>query len=77
MKHVTKGAAPQEFETWKALANADWQPTYDNLCNPEKRVLHESLLREQGWVCCYCGQAVALHDSHVEHFRPQERRGDL
>ena len=77
MKHVTKGAAPQAFEAWRALANADWQPSYDNLRHPEKRALHESLLAEQGGVCCYCGRAVALHDSHIEHFRPREKRADL
>lgn len=77
MKHVTKSAAPEAFEDWKALASDDWQPTYANLQNPEKRVLHESLLAEQGWVCCYCGRSIALQDSHVEHFRPQERYADL
>lgn len=77
MKQVTKGTAPQAFEEWKALENADWQPAYENLRNPEKHALHEALLAEQGWVCCYCGRTVELNDSHIEHFRPQERRTDL
>ena len=77
MKHVMKGAPASEFEVWKALANPDWTPTYENLQNPEKRALHVSLLNEQGWVCCYCGREIALHDSHIEHFQPQERYADL
>lgn len=77
MKHVMKVAPAQEFESWKALANPDWAPTYENLQNPEKRALHESLLKEQGWVCCYCGRSIALNDSHIEHFQPQERYADL
>jgi uncharacterized protein (TIGR02646 family) len=77
MKYVAKQASPGAFEAWKALANAEWQPTYDSLQNPEKRALHDALLAEQGYVCCYCGRSIGLADSHVEHFRPQEARPDL
>lgn len=77
MKHVMKGASAPEFEAWKALANPDWTPTYKDLQNPQKRALHVSLLKEQGWVCCYCGRSIAQQDSHIEHFRPQEHYPDL
>lgn len=77
MKHVTKGASSPVFESWKALTNTEWTATYENLQNPEKRALHQTLLSEQGWVCCYCGRAIALQDSHIEHFRPQERYENL
>ncbi len=77
MRHFVKGPSPTAFETWKALANDDWQPTYDDLQNPEKRKLHQALLDEQGQVCCYCGRTISLADSHIEHFRPQELREDL
>jgi uncharacterized protein (TIGR02646 family) len=73
MKHVTKVASPADFEAWKAQANEDWKPTYDNLSNPEKRDLHLALLAEQGSVCCYCGRSVTVDDSHIEHFKPQDR----
>lgn len=71
MKYVTKGAPPAIFEEWKAKANADWIPTYTGLQRPEKPALHAALLLEQGSVCCYCGRAVSILDSHIEHFRPQ------
>jgi uncharacterized protein (TIGR02646 family) len=77
MRHFVKGSSPAGFENWKALANDNWQPTYDDLQNPQKRELHQALLDEQGHVCCYCGRSIALTDSHVEHFRPQELRDDL
>lgn len=73
MKHVTKGASPDDFEAWKAQANENWKPTYDSLRNPEKQSLHRALLAEQGSVCCYCGRSIALDDSHIEHFKPQDR----
>ncbi len=72
MKHIVKGAPPTPFEAWKAQADHLWQPTYASLQNPEKRALHQQLLAEQGEVCCYCGIAIGIESSHIEHFRPQE-----
>lgn len=72
MRHFSKGASPAEFEAWKARANDDWQPSYRNLAGEPKRKLHQSLLEEQGNVCCYCGRNISEVDSHLEHFRPQE-----
>ena len=77
MKQVNKGASPEAFESWKALANDDWQPCYAELQNPEKTLLHTALLQEQGHVCCYCGRQISLTDSHIEHWRPQALRKDL
>jgi uncharacterized protein (TIGR02646 family) len=77
MKCVAKRMSPQSFEDWKLLANSEWQPRYSNLQTPQKQALHEALLSEQGWVCCYCGRPVGLRDSHIEHFHPQERHVDL
>jgi uncharacterized protein (TIGR02646 family) len=76
MKRIVKTAAPTSFTQWKALANEDWVPTYADLQNPEKRDLHEALLAEQGWLCCYCGRSIELDDSHIEHFRPQDAHGE-
>lgn len=77
MKHVTKGSPAPEFEAWKVSDDPNWAPGYGDLQNPEKRKLHESLLSEQNWVCCYCGRQIDLNDSHIEHFRPQERYANL
>ncbi|MGN6230606.1 MAG: retron system putative HNH endonuclease [Trinickia sp.] len=77
MKHVRKDAPPTDFDAWKAQANEDWTPTYNDLRDPEKRNLHSALLAEQGSVCCYCGRSISLEDSHIEHFRPQEQYAGL
>ncbi|CAI8941004.1 TIGR02646 family protein [Pseudomonas sp. IT-196MI5] len=71
MKRVIKGTEPALFTQWKALANEGWTPSYSILRNPEKQALHDSLLREQGYVCCYCGNKITRESSHIEHFRPQ------
>jgi uncharacterized protein (TIGR02646 family) len=77
MKQVFKGSEPASFTQWKASINEEWAPTYPTLQNPEKRDLHESLLREQGFFCCYCGREIDAASSHIEHFRPQEHFAEL
>ena len=77
MKRVLKGTEPASFTDWKASANDDWTPTYPTLQNPQKRELHEALLVEQGFFCCYCGREIEAFSSHIEHFRPQENFEDL
>jgi len=72
MKHVAKRASPAPFEAWKSAGNASWVPSYSNLQNPQKKILHQALLDEQARVCCYCGRSISLETSHIEHFRPQE-----
>nr|WP_199330696.1 retron system putative HNH endonuclease [Microcoleus sp. FACHB-68] len=62
---------------WKARANEDWTPIYKDLRGTPKTELHESLLREQGYICCYCGNSINDKDSHIEHFKPQTTYPDL
>ncbi len=71
MKSIVKGPEPDEFAQWKAKANADWQPTYDNLSGETKRAVKSALMREQGYICCYCERRLLDDDSHIEHFKPQ------
>ncbi|MDO9517070.1 MAG: retron system putative HNH endonuclease [Methanosarcinaceae archaeon] len=57
-----------------ALANDDWQPTYEYLNDPEKREVKDSLMKEQGFICCYCERQLTDDDSHIEHFNPQSNK---
>lgn len=77
MRSVFKGTEPESLIEWKALANDDWQPTYDELRHPQKNDLHQALLREQKFCCCYCGVQIDATDSHIEHYRPQEHYGSM
>lgn len=71
MKHVEKHHEPEAFTQWKALANEDWQPTYDDLSGNPKASVKRSLMQEQGYLCCYCERRLTDTDSHIEHFQPQ------
>ncbi|MHC8337138.1 retron system putative HNH endonuclease [Pseudomonas sp. HLT2-19-2] len=77
MKRVLKGTEPASFTEWKNSANDEWSPTYPTLQNPQKRDLHNSLLLEQGFFCCYCGREMDAGSSHIEHFKPQEHYEEL
>ena len=71
MKYVVKDQNTPLFDEWKASANKDWQPTYKDLRGKEKNEVKYSLMKEQGYICCYCECRLIDDDSHIEHFRPQ------
>jgi len=73
MKYIVKGTEPQELTDFKADATPDWTPSYDGLTRVAKNAVKESLLQEQGYICCYCERRIADRTSHIEHFNPQER----
>jgi len=71
VKYIKKGEEPESFKAWKALAKTTLNWGYSYLQNPEKRELHDALLREQGYICCYCGMRITRESSHIEHLIPQ------
>lgn len=71
MKHIVKQGEPPEFTDWKAIANEDWQPTYDTMPGDIKKAVNDALMSEQGYICCYCESRLIDKESHIEHFRPQ------
>lgn len=91
MKYIKKGEEPESLTKWKALANEDWTPTYDELRGQEKTDLYNALLREQGFICCYCGMRITKENSdlnknisvinidtcHIEHLKPQSLYPEL
>lgn len=48
MKHIEKGSEPTEFTQWKDCVNdpenVGWRPAWGNFQNPEKTMVHNSLL---------------------------------
>jgi uncharacterized protein (TIGR02646 family) len=71
MKWIRKQKEPEAFTDWKALANEGWQPTYDILSGDPKEAVKTALMKEQGYICCYCERRLTDIDSHIEHFQPQ------
>ena len=75
MKQIVKDQNTPDFDDWKASANDDWQPTYEGLIGTTKKEVKDSLMKEQGHICCYCERELSSNeshnDSHIEHFKPQ------
>lgn len=69
MRYIRKGAEPSALSEYKACASEDWKPTYEGL---DKKPIREALVREQGYLCCYCGGRIGERaDCHIEHLIPR------
>lgn len=71
MKYIKKGNEPEELANFKAFANEDWQPTFEDFRSEDKKKFKQKLIEEQGHVCCYCGMRISSENSHIEHLKPQ------
>lgn len=77
MRFINKKTEPMEFTRWKASAPPGQPRTYKQLKGPVKRILSESLRKEQGHICCYCERELKNEDFHIEHLNPQHlKHGD-
>jgi hypothetical protein len=71
MKYIQKSAEPTSLSTWK-IKQGDKIPTWKSFGRTVvKGQLLETLLKEQGYICCYCGVAIDKGSCHIEHFKPQ------
>ena len=74
MKRIAKSPEPEVFSRWKAKDRMAHRPNWDRVRSPLKQRIHESLMQEQGFLCCYCETSITADGSHVEHFRPRRYR---
>lgn len=75
MKHIVKGEEPLALIEFKNKGNtpdnAGWKPNWGDFRKPEKPIVHDTLLNEQGYICCYCMQQIERSSSHFEHLKPR------
>jgi uncharacterized protein (TIGR02646 family) len=67
MKKIIKQSEPRSLVEHRSQANAN----YDNYSDKDK--LRASLLKEQGYICCYCMSRIKLDDMKIEHWQPQTK----
>jgi len=71
MKYIQKSAEPTSLSTWR-IKQGTKIPTWKSFGRSGvKSQLLEILLKEQGYICCYCGVAIDKGSCHIEHFKPQ------
>lgn len=75
MKCIHKNEEPQQIVDWKRkFKNMHGRnPQYADISKDaeHKKILKDSLILEQGSICCYCCKHIGSEDSHIEHFRPK------
>lgn len=67
MKKIIKQSEPRSLVKHRSQANAN----YDNY--PDKDDLRKSLLKEQGYICCYCMSRIKSDEMKIEHWHPQTK----
>ncbi len=76
MKQIVKNAEPNSLLQHRASQFAN----FDNIPLATKEELRQSLLSEQGYICCYCMKRIPEHTSpymKVEHYKCQDNFGAL
>jgi uncharacterized protein (TIGR02646 family) len=76
MKYIRKTAPPHLLIAWtrakaegKDSQNLQWG--YADMQTEVRQAVKESLLHEQGWICCYTGRKISTASAHIEHLKPQ------
>ncbi|KAB2893796.1 MAG: TIGR02646 family protein [Bacteroidetes bacterium] len=76
MRFITKQNPPHKLRTWfiGQPANDDGERInckYDDMPSDIRTLVKQSLLQEQGYLCCYTGIRISEDRSHIEHLKPQ------
>jgi uncharacterized protein (TIGR02646 family) len=76
MKHIQKSREPRTLQQYRASADPSSSTLFDDF--PDKDGLRRSLLKEQGYICCYCLKRIkgepdklGKPDTRIEHWAPQ------
>ncbi|MEO0686206.1 MAG: retron system putative HNH endonuclease, partial [Cyanobacteria bacterium J06649_11] len=71
MKHIEKGPEPQSLTSYnkKVSANTKWK----SFNRKVKNDVYDTILHEQGYICCYCGIRISRKKCHIEHYRPKSK----
>ncbi|MBN8559467.1 MAG: TIGR02646 family protein [Leptolyngbya sp. UWPOB_LEPTO1] len=77
MRYIQKNQEPSSLTQYRKAADPKSKTVFDDY--PDKEPLRQSLLKEQGYLCCYCLRRVTgsldpltgKPDTRIEHWSPQ------
>ncbi|MFO0051547.1 MAG: retron system putative HNH endonuclease [Dolichospermum sp.] len=67
MKRIIKGSEPPCLLQYRQTRDANYDGYHP------KELLKTSLLKEQGYICCYCMQRISIHNMEIEHNKAQNK----
>lgn len=73
MKYIKKEKEPNSLKNYRSKQNSH----YDNMPTEVKDNLRNSLLKEQGGICCYCMRRIKFTDMKIEHWIPRSIHPNL
>lgn len=84
MKYIHKSSPPRSLTRWREenrIQIRSGEIKWNDFDSEVKRSVHQSLMDEQGYICCYCGERIGESTaagnrnvrSDIEHLKPQER----
>ena len=78
MKHIDKNPEPEEFCEWKdRFREQEIEPGWGEFDGtPMKQTIKQSLLAEQGYLCCFCEIEVDENKGHIAHLLDQAGHPD-
>lgn len=71
MKYIKKKKEPASLTRFRAEGGKDIDEYR------EKGKLRQVLMKEQGFICCYCMQRIKPETSHIEHWKPRSLYPEL
>ncbi|MFT4929673.1 MAG: hypothetical protein ACI8WB_005808 [Phenylobacterium sp.] len=76
MRQILKGDVPVPFQQWRQKnRTANWQ---DFSGSDIYQALRETLIKQQGQMCCYCEVAITANiDAHIEHIKDKDSSPQL
>ncbi|MGE0084276.1 MAG: retron system putative HNH endonuclease [Desulfococcaceae bacterium] len=67
MRNISKFHEPNSLVEHRCQSD----PSFNNLPAAAKKEIRIQLLKEQGYLCCYCMSRISDHDSRIEHWHSQ------
>ncbi len=70
MKYIKKNQEPSSLTAWNKR-QVKKKPNWNSFTKSVKSDVYAELLKEQGYICGYCGISITRKNCHIEHFRPK------
>jgi uncharacterized protein (TIGR02646 family) len=71
MKKIIKQSEPRSLVEHRAKQRANENADYDNYSDKDN--LRDYLLKEQGYICCYCMSRIKSDEMKIEHWQSQTK----